>query len=107
VPAGLAAAAPGATPEAITERGLPTEQSTITRSLEPVATFAGPTPTGVTVPTTGRIFVCFPRWGDDVQATVVEVKNGEIGRTALADDLRRRPYCHFRVPVDARPVRLR
>ena len=53
----------------MTERGLPTEQSTITRSLEPVATFDGPVPTGVTVSLTGRIFVCFPRWGDDVQAT--------------------------------------
>jgi hypothetical protein len=35
-------------------------------------------PTGVTVSTTGRIFVCFPRWGDDVHAAVAEVKKGEI-----------------------------
>lgn len=44
--------------------------------LEPVATFDGPMPTGVTVSHKGRIFANFPRWGDPVTATVVEVKNG-------------------------------
>lgn len=62
----------------MTQRGLPTEQPTITRALEPVATFDGPMPTGVTVSTTGRMFVCFPRWGDEVPATVAELKNGHI-----------------------------
>lgn len=45
-------------------------------SLETVATFPGPMPTGVTVSHTGRIFVCFPHWGDDVEATVAELRDG-------------------------------
>ncbi|WP_410814920.1 hypothetical protein [Micromonospora sp. 067-2] len=44
--------------------------------LELVHTFAGPVPTGVTVSHTGRIFVNFPTWGDDVPATVVELRDG-------------------------------
>lgn len=44
--------------------------------LEVVATFNGPMPTGVTVSKTNRIFVNFPRWGDDVPFTVAELKNG-------------------------------
>jgi sugar lactone lactonase YvrE len=34
-------------------------------------------PTGVTVADDGRIFVNFPRWGDAVEYTVAEVKNGK------------------------------
>lgn len=45
--------------------------------LEQVATFNGPMPTGVTVSRTNRIFVNFPRWGDDVPFTVAEVVNGK------------------------------
>lgn len=45
--------------------------------LEVVATFDGPMPTGVTVSNDGRIFVNFPRWGDNVDYTVAEVKNGK------------------------------
>lgn len=45
--------------------------------LEVVATFSGPMPTGVTVSHTGRIFVTFPKWGDQVTATVAEVRDGE------------------------------
>ena len=44
--------------------------------IEPVAQFNGPMPTGVTVSHGGRIFVNFPRWGDNVTASVVELKNG-------------------------------
>lgn len=44
--------------------------------IEEVATFTGPMPTGVTVSRTGRIFVNFPKWGDDVTATVAEVRDG-------------------------------
>lgn len=44
---------------------------------EVVATFNGPMPTGVTVSRSGRIFVNFPKWGDDVEYTVAEVKNGK------------------------------
>ncbi len=45
--------------------------------LEVVATFHGPMPTGVTVANSGRIFVNFPKWGDDVEYTVAEVKDGK------------------------------
>ena len=45
--------------------------------LERVAEFTGAMPTGVTVTETGRIFVNFPRWGDDVPYTVAELKDGK------------------------------
>jgi sugar lactone lactonase YvrE len=45
--------------------------------LETVANFNGAMPTGVTVSQSGRIFVNFPRWGDRVDFTVAEIKNGE------------------------------
>ena len=45
--------------------------------LEVVATFNGPMPTGVTVSRHGRIFVNFPRWGDDVPFTVAEIVKGK------------------------------
>ncbi len=38
----------------------------------------GPMPTGVAVDHFGRVFVCFPRWGDPVAATVAEVKDGHV-----------------------------
>ncbi|MGI4788325.1 MAG: L-dopachrome tautomerase-related protein [Janthinobacterium lividum] len=47
------------------------------QSPEPVARFYGPMPTGVTVSHTGRVFVNFPHWGDDVKFTVAEVVNGQ------------------------------
>lgn len=46
--------------------------------LEQVHAFIGAMPTGVTVTDTGRIFVNFPRWGDDVPFTVAEVVRGEL-----------------------------
>ena len=45
--------------------------------LEVVATFNGPMPTGVTVANDGRVFVTFPKWGDNVEYTVAEVKGGK------------------------------
>ena len=46
--------------------------------LEPVAYFNNAMPTGVTVShKEGRIFVNFPKWGDDVPFTVVEIRGGE------------------------------
>jgi len=54
---------------------LPAEKSV--GALELVATFHGPMPTGVTVSHRGRIFVNFPKWGDDVEFTVAEVRDGE------------------------------
>src|ERR671921_129592 len=46
-------------------------------ALEPVAYFNGAMPTGVTVSHRGRIFVNFPKWGDDVKFTVAEIQNGQ------------------------------
>jgi sugar lactone lactonase YvrE len=46
-------------------------------ALEPVAFFNGSMPTGVTVSHKGRIFVNFPKWGDDVNFTVSEILNGQ------------------------------
>src|SRR5512133_623048 len=48
-----------------------------TGALEPVAYFNGAMPTGVTVSRQGRIFVNFPRWGDDVPFTVSEIRDGK------------------------------
>lgn len=45
--------------------------------LELVHAFHGPMPTGVSVSHGGRIFVNFPKWGDEVLATVVELRDGE------------------------------
>jgi sugar lactone lactonase YvrE len=45
--------------------------------LEKVATFDGPMPTGVTISHSARIFVNFPRWGDQVDFTVAELKDGK------------------------------
>jgi sugar lactone lactonase YvrE len=38
----------------------------------------GPMPTGVSVSDSGRIFVNFPKWGDDVPATVAEIRDGKV-----------------------------
>jgi sugar lactone lactonase YvrE len=54
---------------------LPRERAVGT--VELVAVFDGPMPTGVAVSHTGRIFVCFPRWGDPVDFTVAELKDGK------------------------------
>ena len=50
--------------------------------LEPVAHFNGAMPTGVTVSHQGRIFINFPKWGDEVPLTVSEIHNG--GETVVA-----------------------
>lgn len=44
--------------------------------LEVAALFRGPMPTGVAVSKQNRLFVNFPRWGDPVEFTVAEVRNG-------------------------------
>lgn len=56
-------------------QALPTEKTF--GKIESVTSFSGPMPTGVTVSERGRIFVNFPRWGDKVDFTVAEVKNGQ------------------------------
>ena len=45
--------------------------------LEAVAYFNDAMPTGVTVSQTGRIFVNYPKWGDDVKFTVAEIVDGK------------------------------
>ena len=48
-------------------------------NIEQVYQFkGGPMPTGVTVSAKGRIFVNFPRWGDDVPFTVGEIRDGKV-----------------------------
>ncbi|GEM_PF-1579529 len=59
----------------IEPRTLPAEQRL--GQLEPVAYFDGAMPTGVSVSHQGRIFVNFPRWGDDVDFTVAEIRGGQ------------------------------
>jgi sugar lactone lactonase YvrE len=44
---------------------------------ELVHAFPEQMPTGVTIADDGRIFVCYPRWGDPVEFTVAEVRDGE------------------------------
>ncbi|MFP3712134.1 L-dopachrome tautomerase-related protein [Puerhibacterium sp. TATVAM-FAB25] len=45
--------------------------------LELVHAFDGPMPTGVTVSRSGRVFVNYPKWGDEVPATVTELRDGQ------------------------------
>ena len=46
-------------------------------AIELVASFNGAMPTGVTVANDGRIFLNFPRWGDEVEYTVAELRDGK------------------------------
>jgi sugar lactone lactonase YvrE len=46
--------------------------------LEQVHAFYDAMPTGVTVTETGRIFVNYPRWGDNVPFTVGEIHEGKV-----------------------------
>jgi sugar lactone lactonase YvrE len=62
-------------PTIIPEQELPADEPLGT--LETVAYFNGAMPTGITVSQHGRIFVNFPKWGDEVQFTVAEIRNGE------------------------------
>jgi len=57
------------------EQNLPHDEPT--GNIEPVAHFSGPMPTGVTISHQGRIFVCYPKWGDQIEFTVAEVKDGQ------------------------------
>lgn len=47
-------------------------------SLEPVFSFYDAMPTGVTISEKRRIFVNFPKWGDEVKFTVGEIKNNKL-----------------------------
>jgi sugar lactone lactonase YvrE len=55
---------------------LPSER-TIGR-IEAVFEFRRAMPTGVTVASDGRIFINFPRWGDDVPFAVGEIRDGKL-----------------------------
>ena len=57
------------------QRELPAEEAL--GELEAVAHFDGPMPTGVSVSHNGRIFVNFPEWGDGIEYTVAEVRDGQ------------------------------
>jgi sugar lactone lactonase YvrE len=46
--------------------------------IEPVFEFHDAMPTGVTVAADGRIFINFPRWGDEVPFTVGEIRSGTV-----------------------------
>ncbi len=59
------------------QHNAPAATDRVVGQLETVATFNGPMPTGVTVSKSGRIFVNFPRWGDDVPFTVAELVKGK------------------------------
>jgi sugar lactone lactonase YvrE len=82
--------------------------------IELVATFDGAMPTGVTVANDGRIFLNFPRWGDDVEYTVAELRDGKtfaypdakINRFAEGDDLSEKLISVQSVVVDPRGERL-
>src|SRR5919199_5559578 len=56
------------------QKNLPSDEPV--GELEPVAHFHGAMPTGVTVSHQGRIFVNFPKWGDEVAFTVAEIREG-------------------------------
>lgn len=60
-----------------TSKGIILPQEKVIGQIEPVVLLTGPMPTGVTVSQEGRIFVNFPRWGDRVDYTVAEIKNGQ------------------------------
>ncbi|GAB4394392.1 MAG: L-dopachrome tautomerase-related protein [Kiloniellaceae bacterium] len=63
-------------PHATLADPLPAEHSIGT--IEPVFAFHDAMPTGVTVSSGGRIFVNFPRWGDDAPFTVAEIRGGDV-----------------------------
>jgi sugar lactone lactonase YvrE len=70
----------GAAANSVKSNGVPANElptSQLHGALEPVAFFDGPMPTGVTVSHKGRIFVNFPKWGDDVKYTVAELRDGQ------------------------------
>lgn len=60
---------------AIAPRELPIDEAV--GDLELVHQFDGPMPTGVTVSHQGRIFVNYPKWGDDGDFTVGEIRDGQ------------------------------
>ncbi|MCR0985526.1 major royal jelly family protein [Roseomonas populi] len=73
----LALATPVVLAQAPRPEAFPAERNT--GAIEPVFAFRnGPMPTGVTVSARGRIFVNFPKWGDEVPFTVGEIRDGRV-----------------------------
>jgi sugar lactone lactonase YvrE len=73
----LALTAPVALAQSARPEAFPAERSI--GAIEPVFAFRdGPMPTGVTVSAQGRIFVNFPKWGDEVPFTVGEIRDGRV-----------------------------
>jgi len=70
VTASVALSTAGAAPAGATER------TAGTAGVQVVHRYFGPMPTGVTVSRHGRIFSNFPRWIDQVPATVTEIRGG-------------------------------
>tara|TARA_B100000405_G_scaffold298380_1_gene255320 strand:+ start:124 stop:1317 length:1194 start_codon:yes stop_codon:yes gene_type:complete len=58
-------------------QALPVPEQQSIGELETVAEIHGAMPTGVAVSTSGRIFINYPRWGDDVPFTVAEIVDGQ------------------------------
>ena len=73
----LLAAALLAAPTLLAQKDHPLAADQPVGNLEVVATFPGPMPEGVTVSESGRIFVNFARWGDDIPFTVAELVKGK------------------------------
>ncbi|GBQ91357.1 hypothetical protein AA23498_1162 [Acetobacter nitrogenifigens DSM 23921 = NBRC 105050] len=59
----------------MSDKALPAEQTV--GMIERVAHFFDAVPTGATVSATGRIFINYARWGDDVPFTVAEIRDGK------------------------------
>ncbi len=60
------------------ETGAAQSQQNSIGQIEAVFAFNGAMPTGVTVSEDGRVFVNFPRWGDDVPYTVGEIRGKDV-----------------------------
>jgi sugar lactone lactonase YvrE len=71
-------AAQGCAPPPLTNRSCPSVTEPQVGLIESVFEFHDSMPTGVTVSSEGRIFVNFPRWGDDVAFTVGEIRGAKV-----------------------------
>lgn len=67
--------------EVIMSNSLPTEE--YIGDIEQVHAFYDAMPTGITVSENGRIFVCYPDWGDKSPFTVAEIVDDTSNRTRL------------------------
>lgn len=75
-PTAVTANTPSTKNDTLKKDALPKEE--YIGALEVVHAFHEAMPTGVTVSEDGRIFVCYPDWGDKSPFTVAEIVDGEI-----------------------------